>query len=214
MGRLAIDLVGKQFGSLRVVSREPGTHEAIWKCICEICGVTKTAAGGALRRGVSKCICQGGAIRHGMSELPTYIVWVQMRSRCANPRSKAYPRYGGRGITVCAEWMHDFPAFNEWARANGYVHGLEIDRIDNDAGYSPENCRFVTPKKNCRNKSNNFSIEFQGETRLLVEWSERLSIPMKVLHNRIRTYGWSTDRALSTPHMTVAQAAKSRRGRT
>lgn len=77
---------------------------------------------------------------HGQSRTRLHSVWTNMRERCSNPDSEKYPRYGGRGITVCDEW-NNFRTFAAWAQANGYAEGLAIDRINNDRGYSPDNCR-------------------------------------------------------------------------
>lgn len=209
MPRQLIDIQGCKFGTLTVISRAEGTHEAKWLCRCD-CGRERVYVSSKLRRGDVACVCSGGYISHGMIGDPLYAVWTSMRARCNNKNNAAFHYYGGRGISVCYEWQHDFAAFQSWAVANGWAQGLEIDRKDNDGNYAPDNCRFVTPKVNCRNKRNNVAITFNGETRLLVEWSEHLGIPMKVLHNRIRTYGWTVERALSTPHMSVKEAAQHR----
>ena len=81
-----------------------------------------------------------------------YYVWKQMKKRCSNPDAKDYHRYGGRGIRVCKEWMNS-SAFCEWALASGWRPGLTLDRIDNDGDYSPRNCRFITHRRNCQNRS-------------------------------------------------------------
>lgn len=81
-----------------------------------------------------------------------YSTYVAMKQRCHNPNHQHYATYGGRGIAVCEEWKKCFDAFVVWATSNGYQPGLQIDRIDNDRGYSPDNCRFVTPVENARNK--------------------------------------------------------------
>lgn len=89
---------------------------------------------------------------HGLYKHRLYAIWGSMKSRCLNQKKHNYHHYGGRGITVCPEWLDDAAVFIEWAEANGAAPGLQIDRIDNDGGYSPDNCRFVTPKENMNNR--------------------------------------------------------------
>jgi hypothetical protein len=81
-----------------------------------------------------------------------YNVWASMRSRCFNEKHHAFARYGARGITVCAEW-NDFAAFRAWALSSGYAPGLYLDRENNDEGYAPDNCRWVTSSVSVRNRS-------------------------------------------------------------
>lgn len=81
-----------------------------------------------------------------------YEAWKNIIKRCSNPNHQLYKWYGARGIQICSEWRNDFFAFQHWARTHGYRRGLEIDRANNDAGYSPDNCRWVTRKENCQNK--------------------------------------------------------------
>lgn len=81
-------------------------------------------------------------------------VWNAMKQRCLNPRCKLWPHYGGRGITVCPEWIaaNGFWAFQDWALSSGWAEGLTLDRTDNDGNYAPGNCRFVTRAENLRNR--------------------------------------------------------------
>lgn len=138
-----------------------------------------------------------GWVKHRMSHTRLYRVWDGMISRCHREKYHSYKRYGGRGITVCDEWRNDFHAFYEWAIRNGYHEGLSIDRIDNDKGYSPDNCRWVTMKVQGNNKRSNHYIEYNGETHTIAEWSEILGIPRNVLYHRFER-GWSVKRAFET----------------
>lgn len=119
-----------------------------------------------------------------------------MKQRCSNPNDKAYANYGGRGIKVCAEWEHDYFAFKNWALANGYKSGLWIDRVDNDKGYSPDNCRWETPKRQQQNKRTNVSVMIGGVEKCISEWAELSGIPFATLYRRIEL-GWSEERLLS-----------------
>ncbi len=89
---------------------------------------------------------------HGESYSKLHNCWRQMKVRCLNSNDANYKNYGGRGITVCPEWANDYTKFRDWALNNGYQSGLFQDRIDNDKGYNPENCRFTTKAENARNR--------------------------------------------------------------
>ena len=89
--------------------------------------------------------------RHGLTHHLLYRVWDNMKERCTNPKVHDYPRYGGKGITVCEEW-YDVRTFYDWAIANGWKKGLQIDRRDNDGNYEPDNCWFVTRTVNMNNR--------------------------------------------------------------
>jgi hypothetical protein len=92
-----------------------------------------------------------GKPKHGMSHTRIYRIWVDMRSRCRNPNANYYSIYGGKGIKVCKEW-EEFKNFYDWAISNGYTDSLTIDRIDNNKGYSPDNCRWATQQQQSMNK--------------------------------------------------------------
>lgn len=115
------------------------------------------------------------AVRHGLVNHPLNAVWCGMKERCYNENADNYKWYGGSGITVCEEWS-DFKQFYDWAIANGWQRGLSIDRIDTLKGYSPDNCRFVTHKEQCRNRRTNVYITVDGETHMQCEWAELLGL--------------------------------------
>ena len=117
-----------------------------------------------------------------------YNVWVTMMHRCYDPKRVKYKDYGGRGIEVCDEW-HDPNCFIDWAEANGYQIGLQLDRKDNDSWYSPENCRFITPKENSRNRRNTKYLTINNDTKCVAEWCEEIDISPFTVYWWIRTKG-------------------------
>lgn len=127
-------------------------------------------------------------IIHGESYNRVYRVWRHMLDRCENQTHNRYPQYGGRGIQVCEEW-HNAKEFIEWAYTNGYTDNLQIDRIDTNGNYEPNNCRFVTCKENNRNKRNNRKITLDGITLTVTEWAEQTGIKRKTIYERLRR-GW------------------------
>lgn len=117
-----------------------------------------------------------------------YSVWRTMLHRCNDPKRVKYRDYGGRGIAVCEEWK-DANVFMDWAFENGYKTGLQLDRIDNNGNYHPENCRFVTPKENSRNRRNTKRLTINGETKTVVEWCEQLGVNQYTVYDWIRKKG-------------------------
>jgi hypothetical protein len=113
-----------------------------------------------------------------------YNIWCGIKKRCYNPKEPCYSYYGGRGITVCNEWLHDFDAFQHWSLENGYSDLLTIDRIDTNGNYSPNNCRWITHAEQQRNRSNNVRVEHNGESKTIAEWSRILGISDKALYKR------------------------------
>lgn len=126
-------------------------------------------------------------------------VYYDMLKRCHDSKNKGYERYGARGIYVCEEWRNDCSNFYKWAKDNGYKKGLTIDRIDNSKGYSPDNCRWTTRKVQTDNRCNTRWVLFNGEKKTLKDWSKTLGISYQVLADRIYRYGWSIEKALTTP---------------
>ena len=131
-----------------------------------------------------------GNVRHGLykDHKELFNLWQTMKSRCENPKRENYERYGARGIKVCEEW-HEAKNFVEWALNNGYKKGLQLDRIDNNKGYSPENCRFVTATENSRNRRNTKLLTINGETKCVAEWCEQKSVSVYTVYYWIRERG-------------------------
>lgn len=135
-------------------------------------------------------------LKHGLSYCPEYRVWQGMRLRCTEPSNAAYPDYGGRGITICDRWLNSPENFMaDMGQKPTAKH--EIDRIDNDKGYEPGNCRWALRKENDRNRRSNRFVEFEGQTKTVAEWCELLGIRGDTLRWRLNK-GWSIEMALFT----------------
>jgi len=117
-----------------------------------------------------------------------------MWTRCINPKQRSWHNYGGRGIGVCSRWK-SFEAF--LADMGERPDGCTLDRIDRDGNYSPENCRWATVKRQCRNKRNTLTVEHDGKCLPLADWADLLGVRYGLLYNRIYRYGWAVDRALA-----------------
>ena len=127
-----------------------------------------------------------------------YRTFSGMLDRCRCKTTTGYKNYGGRGIKVCDEWVGNYMAFMEWALANGYKEGLELDRIDVNGNYCPENCRWITHKQNNNNTRRNHFLTYNGKTHTLAEWSEITSIKYPTLVHRVES-GWSAEKVLTSP---------------
>ena len=200
-----IDLTGQRFGRLIVV-RFIGTskaRQAIWRCQCD-CGKETDVRASSLRCGdTTSCGCLQREVskevntKHGEAHSRLHNIWGQMKGRCENPKNHAFEHYGARGIAVCDEWK-EYANFRDWAMLNGYRESLSIDRIDNDKGYSPDNCRWTTMKKQSNNRRSNHTISFNGETHTLEEWASIKGLKYGTLSSRINRYHWSIEKALTT----------------
>ena len=204
MGK-AIDLTGQRFGRWTVLCKaEKGNDtRARWLCQCD-CGNTAIVYGYSLRSGGSLscgCLRRDRASEthrvHGESSSRLHYIWSSMLQRCNNPHVEKYPRYGGRGISVCPQWK-DFSIFREWAISSGYTDALSLDRINVNGNYAPDNCRWVTLADQHRNKSSNRMLSLNGQTKCLVEWAELLKISRQTLQSRLAS-GWSIEDTLTTP---------------
>lgn len=134
--------------------------------------------------------------------------WNNMRHRCYYKTDKSYNNYGARGISVCDEWKTSFRSFYEWALANGYTDKLTLDRIDNDKGYSPDNCRWTTWKVQENNKNNCVIITFQGKTQTRSQWADELGLDYFLIRERIDRMGWDIEKALTTPARPTLKRSK------
>ena len=193
-GRPVIDIAGKRFGKLLATRRvRHRASVAMWLCVCD-CGKRCTVAGYDLRRGQTKsCGCLRGraSTTHGMSRSVEYATWRRIRVRCGDLNRH---RYGGRGIRVCARWQKFENFYADMGPKPGPTYSIE--RIDNDRGYEPANCKWGTLAEQNSNKSNNRFLEFGGVRLTTAEWARRLGITPGAIFRRLK-YGLSLDRVLT-----------------
>lgn len=209
MVKVREDLTGRKFGRLTVLEQAEdyvspkGTHCTRWLCECSCKNHNKIIVNGyALRRGETKsCGCLKNNkyedIRLYNQEYHKDVdftrllkIWNDMYRRCNKPTHKRYDDYGGRGITVCEEWNNSFEEFYYWAISNGYNNSLTIDRIDNDKGYSPNNCKWSTYEEQANNKRSCHYITYNGETHTIKEWGKINNINPTTIRTRIHA-GWN-----------------------
>lgn len=192
------DLKDQKFGRLTVVSFFGVRKEsAMWNCRCS-CGNELVVRSSSLRTGnTASCGClhrdtaakQGKFNKtHGQTETRLYKIWDGIKKRCYNPNVKSWKRYGGRGITLTEDWL-EFESFKSWAETSGYAANLSIDRIDNNLGYCPENCRWATARDQSRNRNNCIRIWYKNSLRLLTEVAEDMGIKRDVLYWRFKRAG-------------------------
>jgi hypothetical protein len=201
------NLIGKTFARLTVLSYHSIINrKSHWLCQCT-CGTILPVRLDSLKDGnTQSCGCQliDSATKHGHShsrpDKPpsrTYNTWQSMLERCIRPSNFKYPRYGGRGITVCERWL----IFTNFLVDMGErPSGMTIDRINNDGNYEPGNCRWATPKQQARNTSTNYMITYNGEKKSLPEWAEIHGLPRLVIRGRLQLR-WSIERAFMTPYL-------------
>lgn len=180
-----------------------------WMCECE-CGSLKTYNPYKVINGHTKtCGCgrverchrliEKHRTKHGGRHERLYGIWRGMKERCLSTTHKDYGNYGGRGITIYEGWTNDYAAFREWALKNGYNDSLSIDRKDNEKGYSPDNCRWVSMKKQNNNRRSNRLITYNGETKSIMELCEEKGMNYQTVYARIVHRGWSVEKAIETP---------------
>ena len=205
--RLKIE-IGKRFGKLKVINeldgiRNPsGQINRVFKCVCD-CGNIKNVRLAHLNHGKTiSCGCYRKLInKPKYTKDEKYIIRIHkaIRDRCS-PNAIDSHIYFERGINVCKQWLDDPQSFVDWGLKMGLKKGLHIDRIDNYKGYSPNNCRVVTPKENANNKRNTFWVYYKGKKVAITEILENKGLidNMPAIRGRIKR-GWNHDEAIDTP---------------
>lgn len=205
--------IGCKYGMLTVKAESPkkilpsGQKIRVVECVCD-CGNTHEVAVLHLVRGrIRSCGCIQKT-KKGESNTSLHKRWKAMVDRCYADTNVRHI-YKDRNITVCDAW-HDFFVFKKWALQNGYKQHLQLDRINNDKGYSPSNCRFVTSSENCNNRRVTFYVSYKGEKVSFLLLLRKLGIP-EIHHHTIRcriNRGWNHDKAVDTPIRTGNYATR------
>lgn len=208
------EYIGKKYNKLTIISDAGSTGYGRTLCVCRCdCGREVEKVLSDVKTAVIKsCWCLNGgtqisgeghqSFKHGKKNHRLYSIMNKMKQRCYNLNHDAYERYGGAGVTICEEWRTDFMSFYDWAMSNGYKEELTIDRKENDKGYCPDNCRWVSITTQNRNKSNVRLITIEEDTKSLAEWlrDSRVSVTKSAFYHRVKE-GMSDKEALLTPYV-------------
>lgn len=184
-----VNIVGKKFGKLLIESevelRNKNGH-ILYLCLCD-CGNKKEILGASIRQGLTKsCGCEhiSAIKKHGMDGTPIYKTWVGMRNRCNNPKNRAYPEYGGRGIKVCDRWNNSFTDF--FLDMGNKPDGHSIDRINVNGNYEPENCRWATSKQQQDNRRNSVCVIVDGIRYAPSDYAKLIGLTVSGANKRMR----------------------------
>lgn len=202
-----IDLRGKDFGKLHVIENEDyliKNGRTYFLCQCKCGSEPKFIQSYYLKTGhTQSCGClkhEEKIFTHGLTNTRLYRTYNSMKQRCYKEYDKAYKNYGGRGITICDEWLdkeNGFLNFYNWAINNGYEDSLTIDRKNNDGNYEPNNCRWVNDKTQSNNRRSNNLITIDGITKNITQWAEEYDLCYSTIKSRI--VRGKTGRDLITP---------------
>lgn len=141
---------------------------------------------------------------HGLKHSPEYNIWLHIKQRCTNPKSKSYSYYGGRGIKICEKWINSFQEFyNDMGPRPDSTHSIE--RINNNLGYNKLNCRWATKTEQARNTRATFYLTFQGQKKCVSEWADIFKMPAWLITQRIKRYGWSVEDAFLTQERKIGR---------
>ena len=213
------EMIGKQYGNWTVISyshfkertyfcntrkKMRNSKEHFLKVKCK-CGVVRTVRPQPLKSGKSKgCGCEGNHTKtqfkstHGKTNTRLYRIFLNMKERCYDEKSKDFKRYGSRGIKICDEWLNDFEAFYDWSMSNGYKNNLSIDRINNDGDYHPKNCRWADGRVQSNNRRSSVFLEYKEKRLTVTEWARLLNVKADTLHRRKRN-GWTDEEIITIP---------------
>lgn len=180
-------------------------RDRAYLCRCD-CGTEKVLTAYKLKQPNAFVSCRkcsvklqkhGDTVGHNKS--PLYTAWDNMKRRCRNVTHPMYKHYGGRGIDVCEEWANSFEVFKKWALENGWEKGLSIDRIDNNRGYSPDNCRWTTQKVQCNNTRRNTFATISGITKPCTYWLKKYGVSYWFVRTRMKKYNVTFAEAINMP---------------
>lgn len=213
MNKKIKDITGQTFNRLTAIEFvECKNGYACWKFQCS-CGNQKILPGYSVRNGSVKscgCLAKERARETGLARLNfkgerdengtplLYKQYYTIKARCNNPKYKQYKDYGARGIKMCEEWENDFNVFYDWAMSHGYAENLTLDRIDNNKGYSPDNCRWADRRTQQNNMRNNVYLDWDGKHLTIAQWSRETGMKMSLIRNRYYR-GWAAEKIFTTP---------------
>lgn len=196
-----IDMSGERYGRLTVIKRDGSTKQGkpLWLCLCDCGNYTHVPRKRLIHGSTISCGCYRrefssiqhtthGLSKHKDSKNRLYGIWTGIKDRCHNPNSKYWKRYGGRGISVCDEWRNDYMSFHNWAMLNGYSDDLTLDRRDNDKGYNPDNCRWVTYEVQENNRSDNIRYNVNGKIYTLAQLVHKDNITRNCAEKKYKEY--------------------------